>query len=99
MTSSKMAENKTPAARVQLDEADLRTGIALDQAIAQAQARLQAITDMERLFAEEMHRKYGAPHTHYVLRDWITGLERLEAEAGTQTGGTGEAEGTEAENG
>lgn len=95
MTSSKMTESKTPAARVQLDEADLRTGIALDQAIAQAQARLQAITDMERVFAEEMHRKYGAPHTHYVLRDWITGLERLEAETQAET----EAEGTEAENG
>ncbi len=105
MTSSKTTQTEKSVelpARVQLDEADLRTGIALDQAIAQAQARLQAINDMERLFAEEMHRKYGAPSDQYVLRDWITGLELLadtQAETEAEVEAEVEAEGTEAENG
>ena len=64
--------------RIQLDEADLRTGIALAHAVAQAQARLQALADMERVFAEEMHRKYGVAPDQYRLQDWITGFEKVQ---------------------
>lgn len=65
--------------RVQLDEVDLRTGIALSQEVARAQARLQAITDMELVFVEELRRKYQASKD-YQLLDWVTGFERVETD-------------------
>jgi hypothetical protein len=68
-----------------LDEADLRTGLALTQEIARAQARLQACVDAERIFANEMHRKYNLNEQDFTLQDWMTGFEKVKRADGNQT--------------
>lgn len=64
---------------IRLDEADIRTGIQFELEAARAQARLQAIVDSARLFAERMKEKYNVGD-EYQIDDWLTGFQRVKKE-------------------
>jgi hypothetical protein len=65
---------------VKMDDEDIRTGMTFALETARAQARLQAIFDMENAFTERMREKYKVkPETHQMA-DWITGFVKTKPE-------------------
>lgn len=66
-----------PAIRLQDD--DIRTGIQLEIAAAQAQARLQAVIEAAQSFREQMRQKYNVPDG-YDMTDWLAGFVAVQKE-------------------
>jgi hypothetical protein len=72
-----MAE-KDKAAIIKLEDEDVRTGLNIVGQAQVAQAKVQALAEIEQNYIQRLAQKYKVDLQQYQLHDWLTGFEPRE---------------------
>jgi hypothetical protein len=63
---------------IKLEDEDIRTGLNIVGQAQSAQAKVQALSEIEQNYIQRLAQKYKVDLQHYQLRDWLTGFEPRE---------------------